>query len=277
MKNRISVAIAVYNEEKSIGSCLQSVNGWVEEIIVVDGSSSDNTVKIAEKYGAKVMVTDNPENFHINKQKAIDLCKGDWILQLDADEVVSEELKNEMLSVVSDQLSVKENNQTFKINHQPLIINHFNGYFIPRKNYFLGKFLEKGGQYPDYTLRLYKRGKGKLPCKDIHEQAVVSGVVGTLKNPLLHYSYPDFKHYLDHFNLYTDFSAQEMKKSGISQGFNSYILYMFIRPFYWFILSYIRHKGFVDGFAGFVFSLFSALRFPVSFIKYYESKKDKKG
>src|SRR3989338_4398934 len=250
--NRISLAIATFNEEENIGKCLESVADWVDEIVVVDGSSTDRTVEISNKYKAKVKVVDNPPNFHLNKQKAIDFCSGEWILQLDADEVVSEELKNEILSV---------------INPQPI-----NGYWIPRQNYFLGKFLSKGGQYPDYTLRLYRRGKGKLPCKSVHEQAQVEGEVGYLKNPLLHYPYPDFSEYLEHFNRYTDIFAQEYRESKLSLSVGSIINNIFIKPLHWFLSSFIRHKGFMDGFAGFIFSLFSSLRFPVSYIKYWRER-----
>ena len=135
--NKLSVVLATFNEEKNLPLCLQSVKDLADEIIVVDGTSKDKTVEIAKKFGAKVLVTSNPKNFHINKQKAIDLASNEWILQLDADELVSTELKEEIKGILEEKES--------KI-----------GYWIPRKNWFLGKFLLKGGQYPDPTLRLYK-------------------------------------------------------------------------------------------------------------------------
>ena len=159
--------------------------GFASEIVVVDGSSTDQTVIIAKKHGAKILVTDNPPMFHINKQRAIDRCQGDWILQLDADEVVSEQLSNEIQSTINpvpEQARYRASNQQLTIN------NKVNGYWIPRKNYFLGRWLSKGGQYPDHTLRLYRRGKGRLPCKSVHEQAQVIGNVKYLTNPLLHLS-----------------------------------------------------------------------------------------
>lgn len=252
---KISVAITTFNEEENIGRCLKAVSDWVDEIVVVDGSSVDKTVEIAKEYNAKIIRTDNPKIFHINKQKAIDACKGDWILQLDADEIVTPALKEEIIHVLS---------------RKPL-----NGYWIPRKNYFLGKFLTKGGQYPDYTLRLYKRGKGRLPAKSVHEQAVVEGEVVYLKNPLEHYPYPNFSHYLEHFNRYTDIFAEELKNENTAINFPNTISFMFIKPKLWFLSTYFRHKGFQDGFPGFVFSFFSSLRFPAAYIKYWEMKKDK--
>ena len=105
---KLSVAIATFNEEENLGSCLDSVKDWVDEIVVVDGSSTDKTVEIAKKYGAKVIVRENPPIFHINKQKAIDACRGKWILQLDADERVSPELKEEILEVVKSKTKFKK-------------------------------------------------------------------------------------------------------------------------------------------------------------------------
>lgn len=145
-----------------------------------------------------------------------------------------------------------------------------NGYWIPRKNFFLGKFLMKGGQYPDYTLRLYKKGKGRLPCKDVHEQAEVDGKTANLKNPLLHYPYTNFSEYLEHFGRYTDIFATEYREQKLGISPISFINFMVIKPILWFLLSFIRHKGFIDGFPGFVFSFFSSLRFPVSYIKYLQ-------
>jgi glycosyltransferase involved in cell wall biosynthesis len=100
----VSVAVAVYNEEKNIARCLSSVADIANEIVVVDGGSTDATVQIAKKYTSHIIVTDNPLIFHINKQKALDACHGDWILQLDADEEITTKLKNEILTVIRDIL-----------------------------------------------------------------------------------------------------------------------------------------------------------------------------
>ena len=250
---KVSVVLAVFNEEENLPACLDSVKDLADEIIVVDGGSSDRTVEIAKKYGAKVVVTDNPPIFHINKQKAIDMATKDWILQLDADERVTPELREEIKKVITDSSAV-------------------NGYWIPRKNWFLGRFLMKGGQYPDYTLRLYKRGKGRLPQKDVHEQAEVSGKVGYLKHPLLHYPYRNFGMYLEKWDRYTNLIATQLKKDLQNKGMVIKLFYMigyvFIKPTYWFLTTYIRHKGFYDLWPGFVFSFFSSLRFPVGYFKF---------
>lgn len=255
----ISVVLATFNEEENLAKCLESVKDLVDEIVIVDGSSTDKTVEIAKKYRAKVKVTDNPPIFHINKQKAIDMATKDWVLQLDADERVTPELVKE--------IKEKIGNWKLKIGN-----SYVNGYWIPRKNWFLDRFLMKGGQYPDYTLRLYRKGKGRLPQKTVHEQAVVDGKVGYLKHDLLHHPYKNFNMYLEKWDRYTDLIATQIKeqlqgKSLVSQIFYM-IGYIFIKPIYWFVNTYIRHKGFYDLWPGFVFSFFSALRFSVGYIKY---------
>lgn len=252
-KQTISVVLATYNEEKNLPDCFESVKDFADEIIVVDGQSKDKTVEVAKKYGAKVMITTNKPIFHINKQMAIDMATCDWVLQLDADERVTKDLKEEILKVIRSKSSI-------------------NGYWIPRKNWFLGRFLTKGGQYPDYTLRLYRRGKGKLPQLSVHEQADVEGEVGYLKNPLIHIADPSFSRYIKRWGRYTDLIAKEIKDKNI--GYNPIIAlkYILILPVWWFLLTYIRHKGFVDLWQGFLFSFFSSLRFPVGYLKYLKKK-----
>lgn len=245
---KISVVLATFNEEENLKSCLESVEDFAWEIVIVDGGSTDKTLEIAKSFNTKIIQTNNPPVFHINKNKAIDASQGDWVLQLDADEKVSSQLAEEIKKVVS-------------------VNSDINGYWIPRRNFFLGKYLTKGGQYPDYTLRLYRRGKGRLPAKDVHEQAEVVGPVGYLKHDLLHLRDKKFSEYLIRFNRYTDLLASQVKDRGLKIGITSFINYMLIKPIFWFLKVFIRHKGFVDGFPGFVFAFFSALRFPVSYYK----------
>lgn len=251
-KQSLSVVLATFNEEEKLPDCLSSIalfGNVLKEIIVVDGSSTDRTVSVAKEFGASVFLTDNPPNFHINKQKAIDAAGGEWILQLDADERITQELAEEINSVISRG-------------------GEKNGYWIPRKNYFLGRFLMKGGQYPDYTLRLYRRGKGRLPQKSVHEQAVVEGEVGYLKHPLLHIADDNFSRYRLRFGRYTDLIAKELHGSIKKYDVLWAMKYVFFFPIRWFLLTYIRHKGFMDGWQGLLFSFFSAMRFPVSYMKF---------
>lgn len=248
-KNTLSVVLAVYNEEKNLPGCLESIKDLTDEIVIVDGGSSDKTVDIANKYNAKVIKTDNPPIFHINKNKAIDAAKSDWILQLDADERVALDLKKEIKEIINSKTQL-------------------NGFWIPRRNFFLYSFLTKGGQYPDYTMRLYKNGKGRLPANDVHEQAVILGEVGYLKNDLLHYRDTSFSKYLEGLNRYTNLLVLQMNKGGVAKNPLEFINYFFIKSIIWFLKTYIRYRGFMDGAAGFIFSFFSALRFPIAYFKY---------
>lgn len=258
MKNKkttISVALATYNEENNIEKCLKAVSDWVDEIIIVDGSSQDKTREIAATFPkTKIIKTTNKEVFHINKNMAIEACTSDWVLQLDADEIVSQELQQEIQDILKkDPKDVKEN-----------------GFWVNRKNYFLGTFLKKGGQYPDATTRLFKKGKGKLPCQDVHELPKIEGTVGHLKNDLEHYADISFSRYLLRHNRYTTSYAREFQDKKISIGTISFLNYYFIKPIWWFLMAFFRHKGFYDGFPGFVFAFYSALRFPISYTKYWE-------
>lgn len=247
----LSVVLAIYNEAHNLPRCLDSVKRLADEIIVVDGESTDGSVDIAKKYGASVISTTNKPNFHINKQMGIKAAKCDWILQLDADECLTTALSEE----ISQKISLPGNKS---------------GFWLPRKNYFLGRFLTKGGQYPDYTLRLYKRGQGSLPARHVHEQAIVTGDCGYLKNDMLHYGTPDFSNYLLRFNRYTSLTATKFQKDHLPLNLFYALYYVFLKSFWEFILIYFRHKGFVDGFPGFVFALFSGFHHSVAYIKYWQ-------
>jgi len=251
----ISVVLATHNEQKNIESCLASVKKFADEIIIVDGESTDKTVELAKKLGAKVYSTTNKNNFHINKQMAMDKAKGELVLQLDADEIVDEQLA----------AFIQETHQRLLGGEQLP-----SAWWVRRKNLFFGRFLQKGGQYPDPVIRLYQKGKARLPQKDVHEQMEVDGEVGWAEGHFLHYSNPSFSEYLRKFNTYTSFTAQKLydakKKPSLGMAFS----YYFWKPLTTFCSLYIRHKGFADGFAGFLFALFSGLHFPVAYIKLRE-------
>lgn len=250
---KLSLCIATYNEEEFIKYPLDSIIELVDEVIIVDGGSEDKTLEIVKSYGEKVKVisTDNPPMFHINKQKAIEQAKGEWILQLDADEAVSNELKIEIMSIINAEQSK-------------------DAYWIPRKNWFLDRFLTKGGIYPDSTIRLYKNGKAHFPCKNVHENVEVNGEVGYLKADLLHYADPNFDRYLHRWNRYTSLDVKLIleKKENLN-GFN----YFVVKPIVTFFSIYFRHKGFQDGFPGFVWALFSSVRYWVIYIKWWQTQK----
>ncbi|OGK46607.1 hypothetical protein A2963_02650 [Candidatus Roizmanbacteria bacterium RIFCSPLOWO2_01_FULL_40_13] len=316
----LSLCIATYNEGKNIHYPLESAYDFVDEVVIVDGGSTDKTVEIAKSYGKKVRIikTDNPAMFHKNKQKAIEAAHGEWILQLDADEALSKELKDEIKVIINPKSEIRnpkqirnqktqnhkqfknlnlENSNLFRASSFDIRISQKVAYWVPRKNFFLTRFLMKGGQYPDYTIRLYKNGFARFPCKSVHENVEIiqksnyqlsitnnqknpkfqySNIqnkienwklnIGYLNNPILHHADPTFSRYLQRWDRYTTLDANILFTT---QGFASlhFFDYFFLKPSVWFFSTYFRHLGFLDGFPGFVFALFSSLRFWVIYVK----------
>jgi glycosyltransferase involved in cell wall biosynthesis len=280
---RLSVALAVYNEEKTLSDCLTSVKDITDDIVVVDGSSTDGTVALAKRFGARVLVTENHPIFHINKQKAIELAKHEWILQLDADERVSPALAKEIdkITQMSDD-EIEQYQQTLPNKklfqrHKDLLEKRdghigtesgpYAAFFLPRLNYFLGQYMRHGGVYPDGVIRLIRKGKAYLPCKSVHEQFVVDGRVGWLQNDLYHMDSPTFKRYMMRNSRYIDLLATELREQKAIKNPLTPVKQLVVLPAWWFASTYVRHKGFKDGWPGFVFSFFSALRFPRSYIR----------
>jgi len=271
----LSIVLTTYNEEKNIEKCIGNavVKKISDEIIVVDGSSSDNTRELALKLGAKVIKTTNKKNFHINKQMAMNEAKGDLVLQLDADEVIDKELGAFILKLKKQILEAKKKNRSWKKIWQktdPV------AWQIKRKNLFLGKWLTKGGQYPDPVIRLYINGYAKLPMKDVHEQMKVSGVVNEAKGHFLHYANPTFSDYLRKFNTYTSFKAQQLLDKKLELNFSSLFNFVVFKPLQTFFSLFLRHRGYVDGVPGFVFAVMSGLHHTVAYLKLWEIKEIKK-
>lgn len=188
---------------------------------------------------------------------AIDACQGKWVLQLDADERVSPELAEEIKEIIN----------------QPTGPSDPVAYWLKRKNYFLGRFLKKGGQYPDPVIRLFQKDKGRLPEKSVHEQLAVDGKVGWLENDLIHWATPKFSRYLLRWQRYTAWEAQEMKEKKVAVNLMVAVRYLFYLPLKTFLSIYLIHKGFVDSWQGFVFAFFSGLHPAVSFLKYFRMKR----
>jgi len=256
-KTKISVAIITYNEEKNIKDCLESVK-WADEIVVVDDSSQDKTRQIAKEFGVRVIKTAKKTFFDENKNVAIKACLDEWIFLLDADERVTPELAEEIRKTVNHWVP-----------GQPV------AYWMPRKNYFLGRFFKKGGQYPDPVIRLFKKGKALFPQDSVHKQLKVDGQTGWLKNDLIHWATPEFSRYLVRERRYATLEALQMMKDKISINPLNWLKYLLFRPKRTFFLLYIRHKGFMDGWQGFVFAFFSGLHHAWSFLKYLRMRTKK--
>lgn len=286
---KLSVVLATRNEEANIGPCLESVHGLADEIVVVDEYSTDRTREIAKKYGAKVFLEPHHDIFHITKQKALDKSTGDWILQLDADEVVTCELAKEIVEVLKKTPrrwpeGLLRGGGKWKLfdRHQKLIeqrdgpigrkTGEIAAFFIPRVNYFLGKPLMHAGAYPDGVIRLVKRGYASFPQKSVHEQMKIDGEVAWLENPLEHHDSPTLARYFNRMNSYTSLKAQELQSSKTPRNLIYLFIYSSIKPLVVFLNLFIRHKGFLDGPRGFLWSFFSAMHYPISYFKYWQMK-----
>ncbi len=265
--SRISVAIITHNSADLIGQCLESV-AWADEVIVVDGMSTDGTVDICRRYpNTRVIEAPNNPNFDVNKNIAIDHCTGDWILVLDSDEVVTEGLVRDLRRTASGD-------------------GDSAGYFLRRRNFFLGRWLSHSGWYPDHTLRFFRRGRGRFPCVHLHERLELDGTAGFLEGEILHYTYRTFREYFDKMDRYTTFEAEyihslttEGNGAGLVECLRSpsrrkpclrklWWKYVPFKPLFRFCLIFFARKGFLDGRHGFMLAVLSAVSDYVSIEKH---------
>lgn len=239
-ESRLSVAIITLNEETNIGQCLNSVS-FADEIVIVDSGSRDRTCEIAKKYTDKVFFKAF-KGFGDQKQYAADQTIGEWILSLDADERVSQELRDSLLSLMradTDRIA-------------------FEGYLINRRNVYLGRPIRHCGWYVP-ILRLFRKGSGRFNEKLVHEEIKVDGPVGRLKGDILHVPYRDVFHHLEKMRLYASLDAQEVLAKGRKIIGWRAPAHLLGRPSWKFIEKYIIQQGFREGIHGLVLSLMAAL------------------
>lgn len=238
------------NEEQNLPRCLESVS-WADEILILDSGSTDETLGIAKKFGAQIHQLPW-EGFGKQKQKGVELALGEWVLSIDADEVVTPELKEEIaLRLVND--------------------NGTAGYFLKRKAYFLDRFVLHGGWYPDWVLRLFKKGKGRFTPAAVHESVILDGPAERLGADLLHYTDLDFSHYLAKLNRYTDLSALEL----FEKGERGSLFKILANPAAKFFSQYLLKAGFLDGRAGFILAGGSAFHVFSKYVKLWELSRGK--
>lgn len=228
-REKVSVTVITFNEEREIGDCLQSV-AWADEIVVVDSGSADRTVEIARKYTDKVVYHEWP-GYAAQKNRAIGLATHDWILSVDADERVSPGLREEIQRLLESS---------------PLAA----GYRIPRKNFFLGRWIRHGGWYPDHVLRLFRRDSGHFAERKVHESVAVQGEVGLIRAPLEHYTYRSLADYYQRMDRYSTLAAEEMFERGKRAG----IVDLLLRPWATFLKMFLLRQGFRDGMEGLLLS-----------------------
>ena len=289
----LSVVIITHNEEANLARTLESVRPLVAdgkgEIIVVDSGSTDRTVEIAKSFGAKVFV-EEWKGYAAQKNSAIDKAPENvWILSLDADEEVEPELAQELLYVLMptipqtmgervQQLKYLYGRQLRKQMHA-VRKKHGNpdGFFVPitaysmkRKNYFLGRWIKRGGFWPDPKLRLFRKGTALFEDRPVHEDAkLTSGISGRLKHALIHHSYPTLSDYIDHMNRYSSLGAEMVvAKSSGKVRFSA--INIVLRPLTTFVYNYFFRLGFLDGREGLLLHLYHAVYVSWKYAKAWE-------
>lgn len=253
---KLSVVIAAKNEERIIGECLEAVR-WADEIVFVDDASTDRTVEIARRYTPNVFINDSRGDFHVNKNLGLEKARGEWVLTIDADEIVTPELAEEIRRTIADT---------------PL-----RGFELNRRNYFLGRWIRGCGWYPDRSLRLFRKGVARwfLAEEGIHRppEMPAGEPSGLLKNDFIHYSYHSLEQYFNKFNLYTTLCARQENKNGKIVSWERMPWDFFIYPLLLFVRKYVLLQGFRDGFRGFFISCSSSFVVFVTMCKVWEMQR----
>jgi glycosyltransferase involved in cell wall biosynthesis len=240
----VSVAIITLNEEFNLARTLQSVL-WADELVIVDSGSEDRTVAVAENFGARVF-REPWKGFGVQKNSALAKCTSDWILSLDADEEVTPGLASEVRAVID----------------APPSDNSPAAYFIPRRNYFLGRWLRFGGMYPDAKLRLLRRdlftsGAARFAERPVHEDVLYDGPTQRLRGDLLHHAYPTLTSYLEHLNLYSSLAAEGLTNDFAAKGKHPPAVWFaaqtLFNPYLTFLYNYGLRGGFLDGRPGLLY------------------------
>jgi glycosyltransferase involved in cell wall biosynthesis len=267
---QLSVVVISHNEEANIGRTLASVAPLVGEgrgeIVVVDSGSTDRTVDIARQHGAKIFV-EEWKGYAAQKNSAIDKAIGDWVLLLDADESADEALVEEVSHLLLGRVRHSDRDGV-PVASMAVVSNTIEGFFIRRKNYFLGRWIKHGGFWPDTKLRLFRRGKGRVEERPVHETVQVEGKTVTLvQGTLVHHSYPTLADYIEHMNRYSSLGAQIAGRRGFS------VTNIVVRPAATFIYNYFFRLGLLDGREGLLLHLYHAVHVSWKYAKAWERGK----
>jgi glycosyltransferase involved in cell wall biosynthesis len=271
---QLSVVIITHNEEANIARTLESVQPLVAdgkgEIIVVDSGSTDRTVEIAKSYGAKVFVEDW-KGFAAQKNSAIDKADGDWILSLDADEQAERDLVTLIAHAIQpDRRHPKQELWEEMVpgaREARISRAETSGYWMQRRNMFLGRWMRYGGSWPDPKLRLFRKGTARFENRRVHEDVVFDGKAGRINAALIHHSYPALSDYIDHMNRYSSLGAEMVVAKGRVRFSFAHIL---LRPLFTFIYNYFVRLGFLDGREGLLLHLYHAVYVSWKYAKAWE-------
>jgi (heptosyl)LPS beta-1,4-glucosyltransferase len=249
---KLSIVISAYNEQKKIRTCLESVK-FADEIVFVDNSSTDKTVKIAKEYTKKIFIQPNePTKIDLQKNLGIAKATGDWIFVLDADEQITPALAHELKELMkSDPTGI-------------------NGFWIPRKNIIFDKWIQHSGWYPDHQLRLFRRGKGKYEKAHYHEPIAVSGETEKLSEHIMHNNFEHMGQFLyKSLQVYAPNEAEELLRKGYIFNYRDAIRL----PVKEFLSRYFAREGYKDGFHGLMLALLMAVYHFTIFAYLWEKKK----
>jgi glycosyltransferase involved in cell wall biosynthesis len=250
MSLKLSVALITKNEEANLARTLESVR-WADEIVIVDCGSTDRTAEVAREFGARFFV-EEWKGFGAQKNSVLAKCTGDWVLALDADEEVSAELAAEMREMLNGTPGC-------------------DAYFLPRRNFFLRRWMRYGGYWPDPKLRLFRRGAAAFEARAVHETAHAAGRTGRLKGSLLHHAYPTLDGYLEHMNRYSTLGAEQaVAKGKTSRSWAAFVWNVYLTPVATFEYNYFLRLGFLDGREGLLLHLYHSVYVSWKYAKAWE-------
>jgi len=248
---KTSAIVIAKNEEKNIKDCLKSVS-WADELLVIDSGSTDKTISIAKKAGARAVSFTSGKNYSDWRNKGLDEAKGLWIFYIDADERATPKLKKEILQEISSK---------------PLNVDHFYAYAIPRRNFIFGKEFKYGGQWPDYQIRLFKKDKLKKWTGDVHEKPSFEGKLGHFKEPMKHFKENDLTDMVDKTNDWSEIEARLMYKAAHPKMNIPRFVTAMTREFW---LRFVRQLAFLDGPKGIIYGLYQVYSKFISYAKLWE-------
>jgi glycosyltransferase involved in cell wall biosynthesis len=238
----LSVTVITHNEEANIVPCLDSAR-WADEIVVLDSHSTDRTVALARQFTDRVLSVPW-QGFGKTKNQAVAEARNPWVFVLDADERITPSLRQEIQGILQAD-------------------GPADGYRVPRRNHFCGRFIKHLGWYPDYSIRLFRKAKGRFVEREVHESVEVNGQVGTLQHPMLHYTYRSISDFVLRLDRYSSLAAQEL----VNRGRKPLLGELVWRPFFTFLKLYVLKRGFLEGRDGYTLAF---LYSTYNFLKYYK-------
>jgi glycosyltransferase involved in cell wall biosynthesis len=248
----VSAIVVCFNEEENIGPCLESLS-WCEEIVVVDSFSTDRTVEICRQYTDRII--QRPwAGYRDQKAFAHSQATKEWVLLVDSDERVTPELRDEIQQALSRKSS------------------DCAGFAVPRLVFYLGRWWWRGGWYPDYDVRLFRRDRATWGGSDPHEKILLDGPVRRLQSPLYHFSYRNIEDHIERINRFTSISAEELWKNKKHWR----LIDALFRPAFRFFYSYVLKRGFKEGFAGFYVATTAAMYVFLRYAKLWEIESEEK-